>query len=73
MTATEKWIGPSWDIGPEFPVHERGDRRPQTHGPAPLPPGQWSRLHAACTVCGGTDRPHASHGMCRGCRGRKPS
>jgi len=65
------WTGPSWDIGPDFPSHPRGDHRPQTHGAAPLPPGQWSRRYSACTACGRTDHPHASRGICFGCRGRR--
>lgn len=64
------WVGQSWDIGPDFPVHERGDRRPQTHGATPLPSGQWSRRYSACTECGRADRPHAARGVCCVCRGK---
>lgn len=27
----------------------------------------WSRKHAACVLCGTTDRPHHAHGHCAGC------
>lgn len=30
----------------------------------------WSKSFVCCTVCGGTDSPHASRGMCDRCRNR---
>lgn len=34
-------------------------------------PGRWSREHDRCVECGGSDRPHSSHGLCEPCNARR--
>lgn len=34
---------------------------------AALKPGEWSRKHASCVVCGTTATPHKAHGRCDRC------
>ena len=34
-------------------------------------PGQWSLKHAACVAHGGTEHPHAAHGLCTRCYHRQ--
>lgn len=42
------------------------DRQERRRSPAPLN-GRWSRDHAACTICGRTDRVHKGGGRCSAC------
>lgn len=46
------------------PAAPRQPRRPGWYG-APLLPGQWSRDHDACRVCGTTEYVYHAHGVCR--------
>lgn len=46
-------------------------RQKRPVGGQPLPPGQWSRLHARCRSCGTAERPHAGNGLCRDCKARQ--
>jgi hypothetical protein len=36
-----------------------------------LPPDRWSMRHAACIICGSTERPHQSRGRCDRCSQRE--
>lgn len=38
---------------------------------AALAPGQWSRDHDCCTVCGETSSPHSGKGVCTSCHAKQ--